>query len=184
MSPAIMGFATAIQFDVMFAFVGILFSVFGVSLRMGLMMRRLSESLSTSARLTNELQTSLAIETQLRAEAEQSVSNLTMVEAELSASVENLRRARYQLESKTLKQQEVFAIISHELQTPAAAIALIAAMGATGRNADQSCSAWRFVTRVCVLDLVAFHHKDINQRSWTAQLHSSKLAAKSITNEL
>lgn len=34
-SPAIMGFAAAMQLDVMFAFVGIMFSIFGVSIWVG-----------------------------------------------------------------------------------------------------------------------------------------------------
>lgn len=100
---------------------------------LGVLIRSLSTTFkdrddkSTQIDVANqELSEALVKEQQAVAEQTAAVRELTLVKEELKASVESLRQARYDLEEKTLKQQEIFAIIGHELRAPAAGIELIA----------------------------------------------------------
>lgn len=109
------------------------FAVTCMTLCLGLVMNSLENALNRADQLATESQdlnrqlaNALSHERDARAQAEDSISELQSVQAELEASIDELQIARAELESKTRKQQEIFAIIGHELQTPAAAIELIA----------------------------------------------------------
>ena len=175
LGPLAMAIAAALENSVLFIFVGMFFSVFGMTLFfgalrgmlyltglylaliiailsdillhspaelarlpayffasacmvlcLGVVLRSLTDTFHTRDKKEDELQSvNQRLNSALSAE-QASVTRLTQVQDELNASVENLRSARYDLEEKTLKQQEIFAIIGHELRAPAAGIATIA----------------------------------------------------------